>query len=236
MALGERLKRAREAMGLTASEVAAGTNMKVQLVQEIEAENFSRFVAPIYGRGFIKLYAEHVNVDPDPLIAEYMSIVEAEKSGPAPTLKTSGEKRRVKAHVPEAAVETRYGPEESEVVFEDESQAEPDLFSSARRRLLGRRMTPTSSDDAVDAPVGPSFRERCTVIWERIQSRCVTMWVGVKGRLSLRSLRLDAPVKWVAAAIGVLLVLFLVVLLAQLIGGGSRESLSPVVLPEPYVE
>ena len=37
MALGETLRRAREQMGLTASEVAAGTNMKVQLVQELEA-------------------------------------------------------------------------------------------------------------------------------------------------------------------------------------------------------
>jgi transcriptional regulator with XRE-family HTH domain len=75
MALGEQLRDARRKMNLTASEVASATRVKVQLIEDIENENFERIAAPIYGKGFIKLYAEYVALDPRPLIAEYKNIV-----------------------------------------------------------------------------------------------------------------------------------------------------------------
>lgn len=75
MALGEQLRDARRKMNLTASEVAAATRVKVQLIEDIENENFERIAAPIYGKGFIKLYAEYVALDPRPLIAEYKNLV-----------------------------------------------------------------------------------------------------------------------------------------------------------------
>jgi len=75
MALGEQLRNARRKMNLTASEVAAATRVKIQLIEDIENENFERIAAPIYGKGFIKLYAEYVALDPRPLIAEYKHLV-----------------------------------------------------------------------------------------------------------------------------------------------------------------
>lgn len=72
MSLGEQLRNARLAKNLTASEVAAATRMMVQIVEELEREDFHRFAAPIYGKGFIRLYAEHVGLDPRPLIEEYL--------------------------------------------------------------------------------------------------------------------------------------------------------------------
>lgn len=77
MALGQQLLEARRQRNLTASEVAAGTRVKVQLIEAMEREDFSKFAAPIYGKGFIKLYAEYVGLDPRPLIDEYMSNVSA---------------------------------------------------------------------------------------------------------------------------------------------------------------
>lgn len=53
MALGKILKDAREAKGLSTTEVAEHTNMMVQIVQELENEDFHRIAAPIYGRGFL---------------------------------------------------------------------------------------------------------------------------------------------------------------------------------------
>jgi transcriptional regulator with XRE-family HTH domain len=237
MALGETLRLAREAMDLSASEVAAGTNMKVQLIQELETEDFSRMVAPIYGRGFIKLYAEYVNLDPEPLIGEYMSVVQAEKN-PAPSLKTTGKSRRVRAHVAKEAVDTHFSPEESSVVMGDEAGKEPDLFSSARRRLLGRRPAEESSEAGEPKPVGPSLRERMVSIWVILKERGVGLWAVVRPKLVLPKLRLDAPVKWVAAAIGALLVLFLVVLAIQLVGSSTagRSDLIEIVVPDPFVE
>jgi transcriptional regulator with XRE-family HTH domain len=81
MALGDTLRRARLERGLSASEVAAATRMKVQIVEGIEREDFAKIAAPIYGKGFIRLYAEKVGVDPAPLIAEYMELLQ----GDAPT-------------------------------------------------------------------------------------------------------------------------------------------------------
>lgn len=71
---GETLRAAREAKGLTTRQIAEKTHMMVQMVENLENENFSKIVAPIYGRGFIKLYCEAVEIDPKPLIAEFMDI------------------------------------------------------------------------------------------------------------------------------------------------------------------
>lgn len=72
MALGEKLKQAREARGLTHHQVAEATHMMVQLVEELEREDFHRIAAVIYGKGFIRLFAEQVGLDPEPLVREYL--------------------------------------------------------------------------------------------------------------------------------------------------------------------
>ncbi len=72
MALGDKLKQARLDKGLTASEVAAVTRMKVQMIEDLEREDFSNVAATIYGKGFIRLYAEQVGLDSAPLIDEYL--------------------------------------------------------------------------------------------------------------------------------------------------------------------
>mgnify|MGYP001571461781 CR=1 FL=1 len=73
MALGEQLRNARLNRNETPSQVAAATQMMVQLVEDLEREDFSRVPAPIYAKGFIKLYARHVGLDPQPLINEYVA-------------------------------------------------------------------------------------------------------------------------------------------------------------------
>lgn len=72
---GETLKSAREAKGLSTSEVAEATNMLKAIVEDLEKEDFSRIVAPIYGRGFVKLYCETVGLDPAPMIEKFMDIL-----------------------------------------------------------------------------------------------------------------------------------------------------------------
>ncbi|MDA3924587.1 MAG: helix-turn-helix domain-containing protein [Kiritimatiellae bacterium] len=74
MSLGNILKSAREEKGLSPTDVAEQTNMMVQIVQELENEDFHRIAAPIYGRGFLKLYAELLEIDVQPLIDEFMDI------------------------------------------------------------------------------------------------------------------------------------------------------------------
>ena len=74
MALGEILKNARVQKGLSASDVAESTHLMVQVVQDLEREDFRRIAAPIYGRGFVKLYAELLELDPGPLVRDFMDL------------------------------------------------------------------------------------------------------------------------------------------------------------------
>jgi len=74
MAFGKTLRDAREAKGLTISQVAEQTHMMSSIIQGLENEDFTKIVAPIYGRGFVKLFCETVGIDPKPLIAEFMEL------------------------------------------------------------------------------------------------------------------------------------------------------------------
>ena len=71
---GKTLRAAREAKGLTTGQIAERTHMMVQTVEGLENENFSKIVAPIYGRGFVKLYCETVGLDPKPMVDAFMEI------------------------------------------------------------------------------------------------------------------------------------------------------------------
>lgn len=83
MALGRALREAREKAKKSPSQVAAATRMKVQIVEALENEDFDSIAAPIYAKGFIKLYAEHVGLDPAPLVREYEEQVAGTKARPA---------------------------------------------------------------------------------------------------------------------------------------------------------
>lgn len=71
---GKTLRLAREAKGYTISQLADITRIMHQTIEDLENENFTKIAAPIYGRGFVKLYCEAVGLDPKPMIAEFMEI------------------------------------------------------------------------------------------------------------------------------------------------------------------
>lgn len=80
MEFGKTLREAREAKGYTIGQLAEVTHIMHQVVEDLEHDNFSRIAAPIYGRGFVKLYCEAVGLDPKPLVAEYMAIQNGERA------------------------------------------------------------------------------------------------------------------------------------------------------------
>lgn len=72
---GNTLRQFRERAGMSTADVAAKTHMIIQQVEDLEHENFNRIAAPIYGRGFVKLYCNAVGIDdPRPFINEFMEI------------------------------------------------------------------------------------------------------------------------------------------------------------------
>ena len=81
---GKTLREAREAKGYTVSQLAEKTHIMHQIVEEMEVERFTRIPAPIYGRGFVKLYCEAVGLDPKPFIAAYMELQSGKRQSATP--------------------------------------------------------------------------------------------------------------------------------------------------------
>ena len=71
---GKTLREAREAAGLTVAQLAEKTHMPPSRIEQLEAEDFSKIPAAIYGRGFVRLYCEAVGLDPKPLSDEFTEI------------------------------------------------------------------------------------------------------------------------------------------------------------------
>ena len=75
MEFGKSLREAREAKGYTVTQIAEATHIMPSVVEGLEKEDFSRIAAPIYGRGFVKLYCEAVGLEAKPFIDEFMEIM-----------------------------------------------------------------------------------------------------------------------------------------------------------------
>ena len=71
--LGARLRNARLAKGYSIAQVASQTGMLPRIVEDLEKGDYRSIPAAIYGRGFVRLYAECVGLDPVPLVAMFMA-------------------------------------------------------------------------------------------------------------------------------------------------------------------
>jgi len=69
--LGEQFRAAREARGLTLSEVSEQIRIRSVYLSEIEAENWSAIGAPVYIRGFLRTYARFLGLDPEEAVGEF---------------------------------------------------------------------------------------------------------------------------------------------------------------------
>lgn len=70
--LGQQLKAAREAKGVSAHDAGAATKILTRTIIALEADDFSGMAAPTYAKGFIRIYAGYLGLNPEPLVEEYM--------------------------------------------------------------------------------------------------------------------------------------------------------------------
>ena len=142
---GKTLRDAREAKGLSVAQLADATHMTVNTINELENEDFTRIPAPIYGRGFVKLYCETVGLDPKPLLAEFMDILNGNRDDcirerptadtapvapeePAPSVETTAEVEDVP---PSADDEQPASEQESQELPEQDAPELPEPASPA---------------------------------------------------------------------------------------------------------
>jgi cytoskeletal protein RodZ len=68
---GARLRGLREARGLSRDDVAQATNIPADKIDAIEAGTITGTTPPAYARGFVKIYAEHVEADVDAIMGAF---------------------------------------------------------------------------------------------------------------------------------------------------------------------
>lgn len=123
---GETLRAAREAKAMTTSDLAEVTHMLKSVVEDLENENFTKIAAPIYGRGFVKLYCEAVGLDPKPMVECFMDIYNGKheikiKERPVKTVELPPQKEPTEQAVPTEKEDLFTRPQETEVAANSES-------------------------------------------------------------------------------------------------------------------
>jgi cytoskeletal protein RodZ len=73
--LGDEFRVAREARGLSLSDVAEHLHIRSTYLQAIEEEDWAVIGAPVYIRGFIRTYARFLGIDPEHSIEAFNSTV-----------------------------------------------------------------------------------------------------------------------------------------------------------------
>lgn len=84
MTIGAELRQAREARGLSLRAVSERTNIRQSVLRAMEADDFARLPGGVITRGFLKLYAREVGLEPDVIwqrYAEQAGVVESDRPG-----------------------------------------------------------------------------------------------------------------------------------------------------------
>lgn len=122
--IGQTLRAARERRGMTQNEIAEATRIKLHLIQAIEQNDFRRIEVPLYGKGFVKLYAERVGLDPDPLTRQYlMTYARAVRPSLHAEQTPAAGQRRAARTEPPPAIPPRFGGLHLQNIVQDISGA-----------------------------------------------------------------------------------------------------------------
>ncbi len=66
---GRRLREAREAAGQSIEAIAGELHLNAASIEALEADDYSKFPAPIFISGYVRKYAAQLGLDPGPLLA-----------------------------------------------------------------------------------------------------------------------------------------------------------------------
>ena len=77
MAIGSDLREAREQRGVSLREISERTKIRQAVLRAIENDDFQGLPGSVIMRGFLKLYAKEVGLDPDDVGRRYTAQVES---------------------------------------------------------------------------------------------------------------------------------------------------------------
>ncbi|MBQ7234096.1 MAG: helix-turn-helix domain-containing protein [Kiritimatiellae bacterium] len=187
MEFGKTLRTAREAKGLTTGQIAERTHMMVQVVEGLENEDFSKIVAPIYGRGFVKLYCETVGLEPKPLVDAFMEIYSGGRGkSAAPHEPAKPEPRQVEPAAPESPPKP-IAPPPKPVAPEPPQRVQETIDFSAPPAAETPRQQPTTSRYAAPMPIDDGF-SMPAVNWRMVALGAAAVAIVVLALLGVRAL------------------------------------------------
>lgn len=70
--IGENLREARHHKKVSLEDASRATRIKIDILEQLEADEFDRLAAPTYTKGFLKLYAEYLGLDAPSIVAAYL--------------------------------------------------------------------------------------------------------------------------------------------------------------------
>ena len=187
MEFGKTLRTAREAKGLTTGQIAERTHMMVQVVEGLENEDFSKIVAPIYGRGFVKLYCETVGLEPKPLVDAFMEIYSGGRGkSAAPHEPAKPEQRPVEPTAPEPLPKP-IAPPPKPVAPEPPQRVQETIDFGAPPAAETPRQQPTTSRYAAPMPIDDGF-SMPAVNWRMVALGAAAVAIVVLALLGVRAL------------------------------------------------
>ena len=81
--LGTRLRQARERRGISLRQIATSTKISIGVLEALERNDFSKLPGGIFGRAFVRSYAQEVGVDPGQTVEEFLASLPSESPSPA---------------------------------------------------------------------------------------------------------------------------------------------------------
>jgi cytoskeleton protein RodZ len=73
--LGEKLRQAREARGVSLGEVAEQTRISTHYLEAIESDDYRNLPGGIFNKGFVKAFAKYVGIDEQEALQDYSKII-----------------------------------------------------------------------------------------------------------------------------------------------------------------
>ncbi len=91
---GQRLVEARKKMSLTSEDIALKLNLSLDVIRQIETDEFNNHTASVFYRGYLRSYAKFVGLDGDELVMGYNQLIQQDTvsgsfSQPSPSPKIS---------------------------------------------------------------------------------------------------------------------------------------------------
>ena len=136
---GNKFRQTREKKQLSLEDVSKVLKISARMLEAIEEENFDLLPGGIFNKGFIRSYAQHLELDPEEAVADYLSTLEAQIRAESAMLESSTARSGSTVRVSGAqnASKSETGVEEEELPGLQLPRVED--IRPAKKQYLGRR-------------------------------------------------------------------------------------------------